>query len=271
MRCLWALLLIAAGIAAQEKAAPPPEVDAALRDRIQKFFQAHVDGKFRAADQYVAEESKDIFFSAEKPRYLSFEIVSITYSENFTRATATVNGEREIMMPMGGAFKMKFPRATLWKLIDGQWFWYIPQVETAQTPFGLVRPGAASGAAAPPAVDVSKGPTVADVLNMVTVDRSDITLSARQPSAEAVFTNRMPGHVTLAITSPSLPGLETKLDRAELGPYEAARLMVRTTAAKAGPRPSFTVDVRVEPVGQTIPIRVSFAPPAEAAQPAKAK
>jgi hypothetical protein len=271
MRCVWALLLFAVGVAAQEKAAPPPEVDAALRDRVQKFFQAHVDGKFRVADQYVAEESKDIFFSAEKPRYLSFEIASITYSDHFTRATATVNCEREIVMPMGGAFKMKFPRASLWKLIDGQWFWYVPQVDSVETPFGKMTPGPAVGSQAPPAVDVSKGPTVADVLNMVTADRSDITLSPRQPSAEAVFTNRMPGHVTLAITSPALPGLEAKFDRTELGPNEVAHLVVRTTAGQTGPQSPRTVEVRVDPVGQIIPIRVSLAPPAEAGQPAKAK
>jgi hypothetical protein len=84
---------MAASVPAQEKLAPPRELDAALRDRVQKFFQAHVDGKFRAADQYVAEESKDAFFSADKPRYLSFELASITYSDQFTRATALVTCE----------------------------------------------------------------------------------------------------------------------------------------------------------------------------------
>ena len=49
----------------------PPEVDDALRQRVTAFYQAHVDGKFRAADQFVAEDSKDAFFEAPKRRYLN--------------------------------------------------------------------------------------------------------------------------------------------------------------------------------------------------------
>jgi hypothetical protein len=269
MRCLWALLLTVAVVPAQEKTAPPPELDAALRDRVQKFFQAHVEGKFRAADQYVAEESKDAFFAADKPRYLSFEIASITYSEQFTRATATVLCEQNMTMPIGGTIKMKLSRLSLWKLIDGQWFWYIPSSDGVATPFGIMRPG--PEAAAPPAPDITKGPTVADVMNMVQADRTEVTLSAQQSSADVALTNRMSGHVTLLIASPPLAGLETRFDRTDLGPNETARLTIRTTAKPAGPRPPLRVEVRVDPAGQIIPIQVAFAAPAKPVPPAKKK
>ena len=69
-----------------EDAKVPPEVDQALRARVAKFYQAHIDGKYRAADQLVAEDSKDAFFGMAKPHIKSFEIIRIDYSESFTKA-----------------------------------------------------------------------------------------------------------------------------------------------------------------------------------------
>src|SRR5260370_24279308 len=66
----------------------PPDVDEALRARITGFYQAHVDKKFRQADQFVAEDTKDFYYESNKPAYLSFNIGKITYSENFTKAKA---------------------------------------------------------------------------------------------------------------------------------------------------------------------------------------
>ena len=68
----------------------PPAVDEALRARIHQFYQAHVDGKYRIADQVVAEDSKDFYFAAQKPKYNSCETVRINYSENFTKADAVI-------------------------------------------------------------------------------------------------------------------------------------------------------------------------------------
>ena len=81
---LACLPLIALEMIAQEK--PAAAVDEALRARIGKFYQAHVDGKFRSAEQYVAEDSKDFFFEMEKQRYLSFREPEISYSDHFTKA-----------------------------------------------------------------------------------------------------------------------------------------------------------------------------------------
>src|SRR3954468_23727332 len=90
----YLILLVVCGLHAQTATNPfdkaPPEVDAALRERIAKFYQAHVDKKPRLADQYVAEETKDFFFATSKPAYLSFHIDSIFYSDNFTKAKANV-------------------------------------------------------------------------------------------------------------------------------------------------------------------------------------
>src|SRR5262252_4422911 len=98
-----ALCVCAASCLAQSPAdlfnRPPADVDKALRVRITEFYQDHVDGKFRQAEALVAEDTKDFFYSANKPKYLSFEIQRIDYSDGFTRAKATVLCEQYVLMP----------------------------------------------------------------------------------------------------------------------------------------------------------------------------
>src|SRR5437868_2594034 len=56
---------------------PPADVDAALRARITEFYDYHVKGQFRKADELVAEDTKEYYFESRKPQYLSFEISRI--------------------------------------------------------------------------------------------------------------------------------------------------------------------------------------------------
>src|ERR1035438_7631535 len=75
---------------------PPKEVDAALRARVQEFFDLHVKGQFRKAEELVAGDTKDFFYSGNKPKYVSFEISRIDYSADFTRAKVLVMCEQYI-------------------------------------------------------------------------------------------------------------------------------------------------------------------------------
>src|ERR1035438_2675358 len=81
------------------KPKPPADVDAALRARILEFFDLHVKGQFRKAEELVAEDTKDFFYSANKPKYLGCDLSSIDYSENFTKANAVMVCEIYIMEP----------------------------------------------------------------------------------------------------------------------------------------------------------------------------
>src|SRR4051794_29683377 len=73
----------------------PPAIDQALRARVAIFFQAHVDAKYRRAEEVIAEDSKDFFYNMEKTHYLGFDIVRINYSENFTKATVVTGVDME--------------------------------------------------------------------------------------------------------------------------------------------------------------------------------
>src|SRR5688572_11257827 len=90
---LWCSSVFAQGVPTDIFQKAPPYVDEALRSRVSEFLQAHVDGKFRLANEIVAEDSKDMYFAMEKHRYLSFEIVRIDYTNDFTRATVLATVE----------------------------------------------------------------------------------------------------------------------------------------------------------------------------------
>ena len=199
----------------------PPAVEEALRARVSKFFQAHVDGRLRAADEVVAEDSKEAFFTASKPRCYSFEIVKIDYSENFTRAKAVTTCEMDQPTPGMAGVKVKAPRTSLWKLADGQWWYYIDPNQGYQTPFGVMRAGPGQATTVPPAVASGAGPGAGVdpevVLSWVRPSRSEIQFrSAKAGSDELTLTNRGAGAATLIMQYADMPGLEVKLDRTEI-------------------------------------------------------
>jgi hypothetical protein len=248
--------------------APPPaapqsaaEVDQALRERVTKFFQAHVDGRFRLSEQYVAEDTKDVFFAMEKPRYQKFKLASITYSEDHTRATVVVDCERVVSTPFG-LMNFNMPQQTSWRLENGQWFWYLDPT-LVRTPFdGMIRAEAPVKPPPGPAGPIRrpKAQEVLDRINSaVLCDRSEVRLTAQAPTAEVVLTNTLPGAVSLKIGARQAPWLEAALDRQELAPRGAARLRLRYRPQAAAPAP-VALMVRVEPTGQVIPIQVLFGP-----------
>jgi hypothetical protein len=238
----------------------PPSVDEALRARISKFYQAHVDGKFRLADEVVAEDSKDAFFEANKTRCYTFEIVKINYSESFTRATAVVTCEMDFVMPGAGKLRVKAPRVTLWKLAGGQWWWHIVPTDTYDSPFGKMHPGPEGKASAP--VNPQAGPSLAAIMSMVKASKSEVRLSSDKPgSDEVILTSTMPGTVSLVLQYASMPGLDIQLDRKELKTGETARVSARWAPKDKVPPPSLMAQILVQPTGQVVSIRVSFAPP----------
>ena len=119
---------------------PPADVDKALRERMYQFYHFHVTGEYRKAEALVAEDTKDFFYTRNKPAYLSFEISRITYSDNYTRAKAVVLCEQYVMMPGFADKPLKVPTPSTWKLEDGKWYWWIDPEALRDTPFGKMKP-----------------------------------------------------------------------------------------------------------------------------------
>jgi hypothetical protein len=236
------------------KPKPPADVDAALRARVQEFFDLHVKGQFRKAEELVAEDTKDFFYSHNKPKYLSCELSRIDYSENFTKANAVIVCAQYIMMPGFADHPMKVPTPSTWKLENGKWVWYVDQDALLNTPFGRMKsgPSPATGAATPPP-SLASIPTSADFLfHQIQLDKNAVSLKAGE-SVEVTIANGAPGAMSVSVPA-ALPGLEAELDKSTLPAGGKATLTLRAAkGAKSG-----VLNVQVEQTMQMLPIRITI-------------
>jgi hypothetical protein len=230
---------------------PPADVDEALRARITEFFDLHVKGEFRKAEALVAEDTQDLYYSSSKTKYVSFEIGRIDYSEDFTRAKATVLCEQYIMLPGFLGKPMKIPIPSTWKLVDGTWYWYVDPESLRMTPFGKMNPGTARESA--PKTIPAIPTTVPDyIYQQVKADKASVSLKVGE-SEQVTVTNSAPGTMNISVTG-SLPGVEVKLDRTVLNTGEKAVLTFQASnEAQSG-----VLSIQVEQTNQVIPIQVAI-------------
>lgn len=255
LRLILAALICSAAALAQNPSdifnKPSEEVDRALRARIGEFYQDHVDGKFREAEKLVAEDTKDYFYNSNKPRYLSFSIQRIEYSDNFTKAKATLLCEQYVMFPGFANKPIKIPTPSTWKLINGQWFWYVDPESLRQSPFGKMTGGTApSSGPVPSPSAIPDNPVF--IMNQVKPERDSVEL-APGDSAEVSIANMAPGTMTLAVAN-TPPGIEAKLGQSEITAKGKTTLTLKAgDHAKSG-----TLSLRVVQTREVIPIRVTI-------------
>jgi|SRR5580658_348162 hypothetical protein len=256
----------------------PPDVDAALRARITQFYQLEVEGKFYQALQLVAEDTKDRFVGSSKPASRGFQIQSIKYSDDFTKAEVVVLVDR--MLPLEGFMGHPLPTKTpsRWKLENGQWCYYMDsKKDFPMTPFGPRPPrpknlpadfptggpsGAPPGAPRPPLPMPGNFANPGNLASLppLTVDKLNVQLKASGSSAEQVtISNPLPWPAILAVTDPKVAGLTVKLDPSIVKPSEKAILSIAWSGAVPVPTAPITIAVTVQQTRQIIPIKVSFA------------
>jgi len=209
---MWAALAFAQNEPFKPK--PPVEVDAALKARVQEFFDLHVKGQFRKAEELVAEDTKEFFYTRNKPKYLSCELSKIDYSDNFTKANAVMVCEMYIMMPGFADRPMKVPTPSAWKIENGKWVWWVDQDALRNTPWGRMTPGAFPDKGAPPAPpSLASIPTNADFLfKQIQLDKNSVSLKVGE-KAEIVSTNTAPGPMALSLPAGGPKEIEAKLDK----------------------------------------------------------
>lgn len=249
----------------------PPEVDEALRARITTFYQAHINGKYRDAFQVVADEAQDDFIAASKDTYKSCEITKINYSENFTKASVVTacKGEfrwRTERMPA------TLPLSTNWKLVDGQWYWYVVKHDKVETPFGIssVTPDAGDAKSAP-AIPADPVAAARDILSKISVDKTEIQLKGYETSQDEIhIANNMPGPIRITVNSPGSAGLSIKIDKTEIAAGEKATVLFAYSVDDAKAlchdcfkpvKPATSAEINIEPTGQAFHVNVIFAIP----------
>lgn len=268
----FCILALCAGVlAAQDTKIPsekaPPAIDAALRARINVFYQAHVDGKYRLAEPVVAEESKDIFFAMAKPKYLGFEIVRISYTDDkFQTAEAVVNCQANWFL-RGENLKMNMPATSQWKVVDGQWYvWFAPVTER-KTPFGIMHPGpdGGDGKGGGPAMPADPKVLAQRILDSVRADKTELMLSSYESvTGEVKVTNGMQGPIKLSVDlGGGFAGLSYEIDNKEVKAGESATIKFICQPKDKSPKPTLDAKIMVEPTNQVLPVRLLFAIPPE--------
>jgi hypothetical protein len=208
-----------------------------------------VDNKYRQAEDLVAEDSKDVYYNSNKPKYLSFDLKSIEYSDDFTRATASVSCETQIVIPGFAGRAIRIPVTSRWKLVNGEWFYFVDPDDVRRTPFGVVNPGTGSGAPGAPPVIPSD---TAFALGKVKADKTVVALKPGH-SAEVTLNNTAQGQMSISLTG-RVQNVDVKLDRVNLNVGEKAVLSLQ---AREGAH-SGTLTIQVEQTNEVIPIQVNI-------------
>lgn len=273
MNKIFILLAMTASALAQESPSVTPVVDSsiaagtseeALRERVRQFYQFHVEGKFRAADALVADDSKDAFFAAAKTQYKKCVVGKVTLAAD--HETATVNTSCDSTWSFHGQRRpVVVPAASNWKLQGGSWFWYQPPYTgKVQTPFGTMtvdpdgrHQGDSRGIPADP------GAIVPGMLTQVRADKNSVNFIKDQPGhQEVTIHNAMQGLVRVSVDESHWPELRIDLSSKQLNANEDAKLVFDykpgATRDQRVNIDSFVVNIHVNPTKQIIPLRLNF-------------
>lgn len=243
------VLLITAEISLA--ADPSRETDAALRARIQDFYQLQLKHEFRLAESLVARESKDVYYNSPKTEIQGFKLQSIRYSAD-NRSADVVVLTRTMMAVLGAPpTPLDFPLHSKWKLEDGIWCWYVDS-STLDTPFGKMKIGNSAGGN--DLAQLSRQ-VMANVQNGVQADKKTIQIDPDHPQRVVInLRNNLPGPVSLVLSAPA--GLMMELPKADLGAGESTQLSI-TPVPGSSSRPNRVVLI-VSPTNQQIQIDLSW-------------
>ncbi len=219
-RLSWLLLVLAtvAFAAAQDQQTPfrnaPPEESAALRARVDAFYDLFQKNQLREAEAYVAEDSRDMFYNAPKNRIFAYEIRSMEFNPDLNEAKVLV--AVETLTPLGSQ-PLKQPLQSDWRRINGEWYLHLNAMqsgESFQSPAGPMHFSQATGAGGtPPAA--YKPPNMASMQTMYEVSNRNLkfTTDAKEVQTQKVTVkNKFQDQLTIDRLTRDFPGVEIHLD-----------------------------------------------------------
>jgi hypothetical protein len=247
----------------------PAPTDEALRARIDKFYGAFIEGKFKDAYLLVADDSQDQFFALPKKQYKVCQVIRINYSENFTKAAAVVSCKADWRFH-GTVAVTTLPLSSDWEVIDGQWYWHYVKPAMIQSPFsptGLVpAPPVSPTGPAPRLPDIASA--AKDILARVAIDKPSVRLRSFETSQDVVHVrNDMPGQVSLKLDAPEMAGLKVTVGKTDLKAHEETTILFdwrlddsRIHCLDCAKKTSVHAMARLHvlPTGQVFPITVIF-------------
>jgi hypothetical protein len=234
---------------------PPAELERTVLTRVNEFYALMLKHQYRPAESYIAEDTKDYYYGGAKPDISKYEVMSVEFSDHFTRARALTRCTEPVVVAGFPPGDMTVTVPSLWKLENGNWYLY-EDPEKISNPSGLrtkiqktIDATAAANTAAPPMPsELPKDPSFA--LGKLQADKQEVKLAAGAVE-KITISNSSAGPVTLEPGYP-LPGVDAKLDRTEVGKGEKA---VLTLTAGKEPSGGFYY-LRILPTGEAIRIDV---------------
>jgi hypothetical protein len=248
------LPVAAATVWAQQPSAAAAEAEAALRVRVEQFFQLQVDKKYRQAEALVAEDTKDAYYDGNKFNIKGFSVQKIELLDGNTKSRVTIKAKVTVIAPAAGPMEFEAPSTSLWKLEAGQWVYYIKQEPVVQTPFGKIDAAGVGGPAPKPA-EQGKAPDPVTLQSLVSVDPNSVAITKEAPRSEVTISNDFPGAVDLALTGDHLEGFSVELEKKHLEAGEKTR--VRFEATEGVVPKSQVVRIIASPLNRQLDIQVN--------------
>jgi hypothetical protein len=265
-------------LAFAQQAAPKTqaEVEQELRARVTAFYQIFVDGSPRKGEAFVAEDTKDFYYNAQKLHFASFRIDKVTFTDGLNYAIVKVVGRAERRMASQSVM-MDVPQDTHWKIENGQWVWTYHAEDYCLTPMCGANPPLPSGTEGPIAPPKNLSPEEMKRLQdelvraqtlqgAMAVEPEMLKMKTDQTSSvQVTFTNPSPGYVTVALSGPMVRGLTWKWDTVQVpGRAKAVVTLHYDPSDQSGPSDAWTAkgpiefQVVVSPNNKLLPFTVNF-------------
>lgn len=266
------LLILALGLSsvasAQFEQVAPEELVSSLTARVSAFYDAFQAGRFRQAEDFVDEESKELYYNVQKSRIMGHEIKSITWADDFRSARVMVvalsivpmvsNGNKPVPVPVGGT----------WNLIDGEWYLHLTPPDKRKTPFGMANPNAAADLGQPAGTIIPQGgdvkvPSLADMRQMISLEETKVVFPAGLTEASAktiALTSHAPTGFVLSVESAgSVPqGLTVRIEPQDVQPGGKGSITITYDPSVGKLSGERTLLFDVSPTGQRLEATVQF-------------
>jgi hypothetical protein len=239
---------------AQQPSPAAAEAEAALRARVEQFFQLQVDKKFRPAEAMVAEDTKDIYYNGKKFNINSFAIDKVYLLDDNTHAKVTIKAKVTRALPGFGFVDFDSPSTTLWKIEDGQWMYYVDPGAGFQTPFGMIQDKNGNSGSTPASL-AGKIADLSSIQSLVKIDRDAVALTLDEPAQTVMVSNDLPGAVDLELQAGQIAGLSAQLEKKHLEAGEKTMIRLRATGKDKG---AGVVHLVVSPIGTQLDISVKI-------------
>ena len=240
---------------------PPEGLEQAVRTRVTEFYTMMLNGQYRKAENWIAEDTKDYYYGGSKPEIHKYEVLTIEFSDHFTKAKALTRCMEPVVLAGFPPAEMTVTIPSLWKIENGNWYLY-EDPDKISNPSGLrskiqavVDGAAANSPGAHPALPAMPKEMPTDpsfALGKIQVDKKQVEVAPGEVEKVAI-TNASDGPVTLELGYP-LRGIDAKLDRTEVAKGEKA-ILTLTAGKDPGAGPYY---LRVMPTGEAIRIQVQI-------------